>query len=90
MRVFCVRSCDTGWDQMAGNELLQLLSGGVPGGALLGYALYRIVDRVMFVFGLRIVLRNTRQQDRVAAITAYNNGARSARRPRGRRQRPPR
>lgn len=67
---------------MAGNELLQLLSAGVPGAALLGYALYRIVDRVLFVLGLRMVLRNTRQQDRVAAITAYSNGARSARRPR--------
>lgn len=64
---------------MTGNEILQLLSAGVPGAALLGYVLYRIVDRVVFVLGLRMVLRNTRQQDRVAAITAYSHGARRAR-----------
>jgi hypothetical protein len=55
---------------------LVLLATGVPGIAVVSYAVVRLVDKVLYLVGLRMVLRATRREDRVAAITAYRDTAR--------------
>jgi len=56
---------------MGGSDLVLLAATGVPGIAVVSYAVVRLVDKVLYLVGLRMVLRATRREDRVAAITAY-------------------
>ncbi|MEV4314960.1 hypothetical protein [Actinocrispum sp. NPDC049592] len=64
-----------------GGDLVHLAMTGVPVVAVLGYVLMRVADRIMFLVGLRMVLRNTREEDRVAAIKAYRDTPRRGRVP---------
>ncbi len=58
-----------------GGDLVHLAMTGVPAAAVAGYLLLRVADRITFLIGLRMVLRNTRKEDRVAAIKAYRDTA---------------
>ncbi|MER5264678.1 hypothetical protein ABTZ99_21645 [Actinosynnema sp. NPDC002837] len=61
---------------MNGGELLHLAVAGVPGVVVITYAAFRLVDHLVFLLGLWLVLRSTRDVDRVKAITAYKQTAR--------------
>jgi len=54
-------------------DLALLAATGIPGIAVVGYVVFRVVDRVLDLIGLRMVLRATRRADRVSAITAYRD-----------------
>jgi hypothetical protein len=54
-------------------DLVLLAATGVPGVAVVSYVVFRVVDKVLYLVGLRMVLRATRRADRVSAITAYQN-----------------
>jgi hypothetical protein len=56
---------------MGGSDLVLLAATGVPGIAVVSYAVIRLVDKVLYLIGLRMVLRATRREDRVSAIVAY-------------------
>jgi hypothetical protein len=56
---------------MGGSDLVFLAATGVPGLTVVSYAVIRLVDKVLYLIGLRMVLRATRREDRVSAIVAY-------------------
>jgi len=65
---------------MGGSDLVHLAVTGVPGIAVVSYAVVRLVDKVVFLVGLWLVLRATRREDRVSAIVAYRGEPATTRR----------
>lgn len=61
-------------------DLVLLAATGIPGIAVVSYVVIRLVDKVLYLIGLRMVLRATRREDRVSAIVAYQDAQGSVRR----------